>query len=147
MKVLSGAVLFFALIGSNLQAFDHAAKEKEQPESWVISGFRDVAGELEVEKKFMAVPDSGLLEELVGLLPMLARLGIASFVVETFGFIGSGGEREGQHQQRCGGDALESYAHPPCLPEDLWLKQMHENANYSIRLASRNDGMAGHLGC
>jgi N-acetylated-alpha-linked acidic dipeptidase len=67
MKVLSGVVLFFALIGSNLQAFDHvakdAAKEKEQPESWVISGFRDAAGELEVEKKFMAVPDAKLAEE------------------------------------------------------------------------------------
>ena len=68
MKVLSGAVLFFALIGSNLQAFDHAAKEKEQPESWVISGFRDVAGELEVEKKFMAVPDSKLAEEHLRIL-------------------------------------------------------------------------------
>ena len=66
MKLLSGAVLFFVLIGSNLQAFDSAGKEP--PESWSISGFRDVAGEREVEKKFMAVPDSKLAEEHLRIL-------------------------------------------------------------------------------
>src|SRR5450631_2820066 len=70
MKFLSGVVLFFVLVGSNLQAFDQAGKEKgkEQPETWAISGFRDPAGELEVEKKFMAVPDSNLAEEHLRIL-------------------------------------------------------------------------------
>jgi N-acetylated-alpha-linked acidic dipeptidase len=74
MKLLSGAVLFFALIGSNLQAFDSADhnkdkdKERNQPASWVISGFRDVAGELEIEKKFIAVPDAHLAEEHLRIL-------------------------------------------------------------------------------
>ena len=30
MRFLSGAVLFFVLIGSNLQAFDHAGREKDK---------------------------------------------------------------------------------------------------------------------
>ena len=70
MKFLSGAVLFFVLIGSNLQAFDQAGKknDKDQPDSWAISGFRDVAGEREVEKKFMAVPDPKLAEEHLRIL-------------------------------------------------------------------------------
>ncbi len=72
MKFLSGAVLFFVLVGSNLQAFDHSAKgatkSNEQPENWVISGFRDVAAELEIEKKFMAVPDARLAEEHLRIL-------------------------------------------------------------------------------
>jgi len=68
MKLLSGAVLFLVLIGSNLQAFDQAGKnkdkdkDKDQPESSAISGFRDVAGEREIEKKFMVVPDPKLAE-------------------------------------------------------------------------------------
>ncbi|MGA2334542.1 MAG: M28 family metallopeptidase [Terriglobales bacterium] len=74
MKLLSGAVLLLVLIGSNLQAFDNAGKDKdkgkdkEQPESSVISGFRDVAGERELEKKFMAVPDPKLAEEHLRIL-------------------------------------------------------------------------------
>src|SRR5208282_2541591 len=78
MKFLSGAVLFFVLIGSNLQAFDQTAKdqtakdqagkEKAQPDNWSISGFRDVAGEREIEKKFMAVPDPKLAEEHLRIL-------------------------------------------------------------------------------
>ena len=76
MKLLSGAVLFLVLIGSNLQAFDQAGKnkdkdkdkDKDQPESYAISGFRDVAGEREIEKKFMAVPDPKLAEEHLRIL-------------------------------------------------------------------------------
>jgi N-acetylated-alpha-linked acidic dipeptidase len=76
MKLLSGAVLFLVLIGSNLQAFDQASKnkdkdkdkDKDQPESYAISGFRDVAGEREIEKKFMAVPDPKLAEEHLRIL-------------------------------------------------------------------------------
>src|SRR5664279_2759352 len=58
MKVVSGALFFFVLIGSSLQAFDHAAKNQEGAGSWVIGGFHDAAAELEIEKKFIAVPDA-----------------------------------------------------------------------------------------
>ena len=73
MKLLSGAVLFLVLMGSALQAFDRAGKEKDQPgkdqpDNWSISGFRDVAAEREVEKKFMAVPDPKLAEEHLRIL-------------------------------------------------------------------------------
>jgi N-acetylated-alpha-linked acidic dipeptidase len=74
MKVVLGTVLCFVLVGSSLLAFDRAGndkdkdKNKEQPGSWVISGFRDVATELEVEKKFIAVPDPKLAEEHLRIL-------------------------------------------------------------------------------
>ncbi len=78
MKFLSGAVLFFVLIGSNLQAFDppnidrpnndQPNKERAHSDTYSISGFRDVAGEREVEKKFMAVPDPKLAEEHLRIL-------------------------------------------------------------------------------
>ncbi len=68
MKFLPSAVLFFVLIGSNLRAFDQPNKEKAQPGSYSISGFRDAAGEREVEKKFMAVPDPKLAEEHLRIL-------------------------------------------------------------------------------
>ncbi len=73
MKLLSGACLFFVLIVSNLQAFDHARKDgsktsNDQPDNWSISGFRNVAGEREIEKKFMAVPDPKLAEEHLRIL-------------------------------------------------------------------------------
>jgi N-acetylated-alpha-linked acidic dipeptidase len=72
MKLLSCAFLFFALIAANLQAFDQAGKdkdkEKEQADNWSISGFRDVAGERELETKFMAVPDPKLAEEHLRIL-------------------------------------------------------------------------------
>ena len=64
MKVLSGATLVFVLIASSLQAFDRTLDRatKDQPEGPVISGFRDVAAEQEIERKFMAVPDPKLAE-------------------------------------------------------------------------------------
>jgi N-acetylated-alpha-linked acidic dipeptidase len=72
MKLLSGAVLFLALVGSNLQAFDNSGtnndKDKGQRDNWSISGFRDVAAEREVEKKFIAVPDPKLAEEHLRIL-------------------------------------------------------------------------------
>ena len=72
MRFLSGAVLFFVLIGSTLLAFDHAGKEKdknkEQPDNWSITGFRAAAGEREVEERFMAVPDPKLAEEHLRIL-------------------------------------------------------------------------------
>ena len=45
-----------------------ASRETEQPGSWVISGFRDAAAELEVEKKFIAAPDPKLAEEHLRIL-------------------------------------------------------------------------------
>jgi N-acetylated-alpha-linked acidic dipeptidase len=66
MKLLSGTVLFLVLLGSNLRAFDHP--NKEESGSAVISGFRDVAAEQEVEKRFLAVPDPKLAEEHLRIL-------------------------------------------------------------------------------
>ncbi|MFY9645356.1 MAG: M28 family metallopeptidase [Terriglobales bacterium] len=72
MKFLSGVVLFFVLIGSNLQAVDQAGKtggkEKDQVDNWSISGFRDVPAERQLETKFMAVPDPKLAEEHLRIL-------------------------------------------------------------------------------
>src|SRR5258708_12884381 len=69
MKLLSAAFLFFVLIGSNLQAFDQAAKDnKVQAEHPTISGFRDAAGEGEVEKKFMGGADPKVGEEHLRIL-------------------------------------------------------------------------------
>jgi N-acetylated-alpha-linked acidic dipeptidase len=66
MKLVSAAVLFFFLVGSNLRAFDRAPKEHS--ETHAISGFRNVAAEQEVEKKFLAVPDPKLAEEHLRIL-------------------------------------------------------------------------------
>ncbi|HYU48049.1 MAG TPA: glutamate carboxypeptidase, partial [Terriglobales bacterium] len=66
MKLLSGTVLFLVLLGSNLRAFDHP--NKEESGSAVISGFRDVTAEQEVEKTFLAVPDPKLAEEHLRIL-------------------------------------------------------------------------------
>jgi N-acetylated-alpha-linked acidic dipeptidase len=80
MKVFSGAVLFFLLIVSSLLAFDRSreAKDKnatkDQPESWVISGFRDVAAEFDVEKRFLAVPDPKLAEEHLRILTRVPHM-------------------------------------------------------------------------
>jgi N-acetylated-alpha-linked acidic dipeptidase len=72
MKFLSGTFLFFVLLGSNLQAFDKAARQ--QPESDAISGFRDSAAEREVEKKFIAVPDPKLAEEHLRILTKVPHM-------------------------------------------------------------------------
>ena len=80
MKLLSGVGLFFLLICVNLQAFDTPSDpasertSKTQPESWVISGFRDVAHEQEIEKKFMAVPDPKLAEDHLRILTQAPHL-------------------------------------------------------------------------
>ena len=68
MKLVSAAVLFLILLGSNLQAFDHAGKEKGQADESSIAGFRDVAGEQAIEKRFLAVPDPKLAEEHLRIL-------------------------------------------------------------------------------
>ena len=61
MKFLSGTVLFLALLVSSLRAID-------QPEKASIAGFRDVAAEREVEKRFLAAPDPKLAEEHLRIL-------------------------------------------------------------------------------
>jgi N-acetylated-alpha-linked acidic dipeptidase len=66
MKLLSGTVLFFVLVGSNLQAFEDAGQAGAQ--NYAISGFRDVPAEREIEKKFIAVPDPKLAEEHLRIL-------------------------------------------------------------------------------
>ncbi len=79
MKVRWGAALLFLLICATLQAFNKASDTRSndgskagasniQPPSWIISGFRDVAREQEIEKKFMAVPDPKLAEEHLRIL-------------------------------------------------------------------------------
>ncbi len=85
MRLLSGAFLFFLLLGSyrafELSGQDQASKEdqagkdqagKEKEESsaanWPISGFRDIAAERQLETKFMAVPDPKLAEEHLRIL-------------------------------------------------------------------------------
>ena len=78
MKVFSAAILFLVLIGSNLQANDVAvassernsesAGQQKKPDNWSISGFRDVAAEREIEKRFLAVPDARLAEEHLRIL-------------------------------------------------------------------------------
>jgi N-acetylated-alpha-linked acidic dipeptidase len=75
MKVPSAALFFFVLITASLLAvnLDKASDSSgdsgaSKPESWVISGFRDVAHEQEIEKKFMAVPDPRLAEEHLRIL-------------------------------------------------------------------------------
>jgi N-acetylated-alpha-linked acidic dipeptidase len=66
MKLLSGTVLFFVLVGSNLRAFDNAGQAGAQ--NYAISGFRDVPAEREIEKRFIAVPDPKLAEEHLRIL-------------------------------------------------------------------------------
>ncbi len=79
MRVRSAAALWLLLVCASLQGFDkasgarsddgaNAGRTKAQPPSWVITGFRDVAAEQEIEKKFMAVPDPKLAEEHLRIL-------------------------------------------------------------------------------
>jgi N-acetylated-alpha-linked acidic dipeptidase len=76
MKVLSGAFLFFALLATNLQAFDQVGKNKvdkgqdkdKEQAGAPITGFRDAARERATEQKFMAVPDPKLAEEHLRIL-------------------------------------------------------------------------------
>ena len=62
MRFLSGAFLFFLLIGSN-QPVNQAGKEQYQADNSPVTGFRDTATERQVEAKFLAAPDPKLAEE------------------------------------------------------------------------------------
>ncbi|MGA3000018.1 hypothetical protein, partial [Bradyrhizobium sp.] len=82
MKLLAASLLFFVLLGSTLRAVnaadeknkDNNADNDAKAESWVISGFRDVAAELEIEKRFLAVPDAKLAEEHLRILTQAPHL-------------------------------------------------------------------------
>ena len=67
MKIVTGTVLFLVLLGSNPQAFSRPGKDSGL-EGAAITGFRDVAGEQEIEKRFLAVPDPKLAEEHLRIL-------------------------------------------------------------------------------
>jgi N-acetylated-alpha-linked acidic dipeptidase len=68
MKMVSRAVLFLVLLGAGPLAFNRTDKESAQPEAATIAGFRDVAGEQAIEKRFLAVPDPKLAEEHLRIL-------------------------------------------------------------------------------
>ncbi len=69
MRFLSGAILFFVLIGANLKAFEQTENGSDKDQvNRPITGFRDAAGERELEKKFMAVPDPKMAEEHLRIL-------------------------------------------------------------------------------
>ena len=57
MKLLASAVLLILLVGSNPQASNRSGKENGSSGGSTIAGFRDVSGEQEIEKRFLAVPD------------------------------------------------------------------------------------------
>jgi N-acetylated-alpha-linked acidic dipeptidase len=63
MRLVSSAILFLVLLGSNPQAFSRPAKESGQSDAATITGFRNANGEQEIEKRFLAVPDAKLAEE------------------------------------------------------------------------------------
>ena len=70
MKLVSSAVLLLMLIGAGLRASDGRGKDKgnDQSEAGSIAGFRDVAAEQALEKRFLAAPDPKLAEEHLRIL-------------------------------------------------------------------------------
>src|SRR5215467_4774683 len=63
MKILLGVAVALVLFLSSPQASTHANNAGSHADATTISGFRDVAAELEIEKRFLAVPDPKLAEE------------------------------------------------------------------------------------
>src|SRR5712672_3132580 len=68
MKLVAGAVLFLVLLGSKPKVLSRPGKDSGQPDGAAITGFRDVSGEQETEKRFLAVPDPKLAEEHLRIL-------------------------------------------------------------------------------
>jgi N-acetylated-alpha-linked acidic dipeptidase len=70
MRIFWSAVLFFLVVCSSGLAFDKSSDSgsKTGTANWIMTGFRDVAHEQEIEKKFMAVPDPKLAEEHLRIL-------------------------------------------------------------------------------
>lgn len=63
MKIAAGAVLFVALLCSIPQAFSRPEGSGREPGGSSITGFRDAASELDLEKLFLAAPDPKLAED------------------------------------------------------------------------------------
>jgi len=66
MTLATRVFFSFVLLGSQLPAVD--SSNKQQSESGTMSGFRDVAAEVDIEKRFLAVPDPKLAEEHLRIL-------------------------------------------------------------------------------
>jgi len=76
MKLLSGAVLFLRADASNLQAVDQSGKNKDkndknkdQPDNWSISGFRDVPAERKLEENSWPCPTPSSPKSTSAFLP------------------------------------------------------------------------------
>src|SRR5262249_56635648 len=63
IKLLLGVAVALVLFLSSPQASTHANNAGSHADGTIISGFRDVAAEQEIEKRFLAVPDAKLAEE------------------------------------------------------------------------------------
>jgi N-acetylated-alpha-linked acidic dipeptidase len=72
MKVFSVSSLCLLLLGSSLQAFDNP--EKAGNDAAGISGFREVAAERDLEKRYLAAPDPKLAEEHLRILTQAPHL-------------------------------------------------------------------------
>src|SRR5207237_1862849 len=68
MKILAGAVFLLTLLSSHPQAFSRSGKDKDNAQPDANSGFRDLAAEQDIEKRFLAVPDPKLAEEHLRIL-------------------------------------------------------------------------------
>src|SRR3954467_14366186 len=68
MKILAGAVFLLTLLSSHPQAFSRSGKDKDNAQPDANSGFRDLAAEQNIEKRFLAVPDPKLAEEHLRIL-------------------------------------------------------------------------------
>src|SRR5256885_1703827 len=66
MKLVTSAVFLLLLIGSGLGASDHS--DKNAMDTAPIAGFRDLAAEQEIEKRFLVTPDPKLAEEHLRIL-------------------------------------------------------------------------------
>jgi len=68
MRIVAGAALLLAVLLSNPVAFSRPGKDSNQTGSTTIAGFRDVAAEQDVEKRFLVVPDPKLAQEHLRIL-------------------------------------------------------------------------------
>src|SRR5215470_9917338 len=68
MKIVSGAILFVAMLLVNPSAFSGSDRDGTKQEGGGIAGFHDSAGEQDVERRFLAAPDPKLAEEHLRIL-------------------------------------------------------------------------------
>jgi len=74
MKIASGVVLFFASLLMSSPAFSRLDRENRTVEGAPILGFRDVAAEQDVEKRFLAIPDPKRAEEHLRILTQVPHI-------------------------------------------------------------------------